>query len=73
MNARRLKSLRQAAYRAGPLAPWRSVSHLVGIARARKNRMIVRGEPLPAPVMEIGRIESIRFILSPVLEGIGGA
>lgn len=54
--------MRQVGYSTGPFAPFQSVSVMVGQERARRNRMLARGEALPAPVMEIGRLEGFRFI-----------
>lgn len=60
MSARKRKAARIAAYRAGPLAPWRTTKSLSDFDRMLANR----GRPRQV-VMEIGRIESFRFISSP--------
>lgn len=64
MGARKAKRIRQAAYSAGPMYPWRAVSFICNEAASRRNRAMARGDA-PKPVsMEIGRIESFRFISS---------
>lgn len=60
MNARRHKAMRQAAYKAGPPFPWTPVKRIVDYHRMLVNR----GRP-PAPITQIGRIDTVRLIFSP--------
>lgn len=73
MSARKRKAARQAAYRAGPLAPWRSHHYMLMGWRLRRKRLTyasLGGDPNyrdPPIEMEIGRVERFRFIISPTL------
>lgn len=63
MSARKRKATRQARYRAGPLAPWRTADSITNWNRMLHNR----GRFKPSPP-ELGCFESFRFIMSPTLE-----